>query len=207
MEASPMKTKMVFLVFSITALIMTIILIVLEVYYAAGALIVGMLIIGHRELWSLIRRGKMPPVDERVKENINKSIRNSFIFFGVVSILIMLLYITDPRVLQPDLEYFLGGLLLSVGIVYVISYLFYDRVETNLDRKGLKTFRTFLLVAGISLAVFIINAFFNNAINRIFNIDYLAFHRILLYVLPFVFAVGIIGSLVVFIKGLFARSS
>ena len=73
-----MKTKMVFLVFSITILIMTIILIVLEAYYIAAALVVGALILGHREWWSLIRKGRLPPADERVSGNINKSIRNSF---------------------------------------------------------------------------------------------------------------------------------
>ena len=201
-----MKTKKAFLSLFITALVMTIILILLEVYYAAGALVIGVLIIGHRELWSLIRRRKLPPIDERVKDSINKSIRNSFIFFGMVSILTMLFYITDQyEPIQPDLEYFLGGLLLSVGIVYMLSYIFYDRVEANLDRRGLKIIRIFSLVAGISLIVFIINAFF---VNMIFpSIEFLAFHRILLYVSPLVFAVGVIGGTIIFIKGLFVRSS
>lgn len=197
-----MKTKMVFLSFFITAIIMAIMLILLEVYYAAGALVIGVLIIGHRELWSLIRKRKLPPIDERVKENINKSIRNGFIFFGMISILTILFYITDQyEPIQPNLEYFLSGLLLSVGIVYMLSYIFYDRVEASLDRKELKILRIFSLLAGISLIVFIINAFF---INTIINF---AFHRILLYVPPFIFALGIIGSMVIFIKGLFARSS
>ncbi len=196
-----MKTKMAFLSFFITAIIMAIMLILLEVYYAAGALVIGVLIIGHRELWSLIRKRKLPPIDERVKENINKSIRNGFIFFGMISILTILFYITDQyEPIQPDLEYFLSGLLLSVGIVYMLSYIFYDRVEASLDRKELKKIRIFSLLAGISLIVFIINAFF---VNTIINF---AFHRILLYVPPFIFALGIIGSMVIFIKGLFARS-
>lgn len=199
-----MKTKTVFLTFSITALIMTIILLILEVYYAAGAIIIGALIIGHREIWSLIRKGKLPPIDERVRENTNKSIRNSFIFFGIVSILTVLSYIKDPNLMQPDLEYFLGGLLLSVGIVYVLSYLFYDRVEINLDRKGLKIIRIFSLVAGISLIVFIINTLFLNTIAP--GLEFLALHIILLCVSSFAFAVGIIIIMIIFIKGLFART-
>ncbi len=201
-----MKTKKAFLSLFITAIVMIIIFFLLEVYYAVGAIVIGVLIIGHRELWSLIRKRKLPPIDERVKENINKSIRNSFIFFGAASFLTMLFYIADKyEPIQPRMEYFLGGLLLSVGIVYTLSYLFYDRVEANLDRKGLKIIRIFSLLAGISLIVFTINAFF---VNTIFpSIEFLAFHRILLYVSPFVFAVGVIGSTIIFIKGLFVRSS
>ena len=199
-----MKTKTALITFSITALLMTIILIILEAYFVAVALVVGLLVLGHRELWSLIRKRKLPPIDERVRENTSKSIRNSFIFFGIVSILTILFYVSDDQYIYPQLEYFLGGLLLAVGIVYVISYVFYDRVEANLDRKGSKIFKASALVAGVSLIVFIINAFFGNVIYP--KPGFFTFHRILLYVSPFVFALGITGSMIIFIKGLFARS-
>jgi len=61
-----MKTRRLFLVVLIVALIVTIMLISLEQYYVAVALIVGTLIMRHRELWSLIKKRKLPPVDERV---------------------------------------------------------------------------------------------------------------------------------------------
>ena len=64
-----MRTKIAFLAVSIAALLVAIILISLKAYYVTIALVVGTLIIGHRELWSLIRRRKLPPVDERVREN------------------------------------------------------------------------------------------------------------------------------------------
>lgn len=205
-----MKTKMVFLVFSITILIITIIFTVQEAYYIAAVLIVGALIVGHREWWSLIKKRRLPPADERVRGNINKSIRNSFIFFVTVSILIMLVYINDEYMLEPDLEYFLGGLLLSAGAVYLLSYIFYDRVEPNLDEKEFKIFKTFLLIAGISLVVLFITVGFSDAIvksiYRIFNIDLVRIYLTLLYIPLLVFAVGLIGSSVMFIKGLFARS-
>ena len=206
-----MKTKRLLVASSITTLILIIIFVSLQVYYVAFALIVGILIIGHREWWSLIKKRRLPPADERVRGNINKSIRNSFIFFVTVSILIMLVYINDEYMLEPDLEYFLGGLLLSVGIVYLLSYIFYDRAEANLDERGIKIFRTFLLMAVISLAVHIIENFFGNAISkliyRILNIDFVTIARILVYTYLLMFAVGLIGSSVIFIKGLFARSS
>jgi hypothetical protein len=51
-----MKTRRVFLAVFITALIATIVLISLKAYYVAIALIVGVLLIGHREIWSLLRK-------------------------------------------------------------------------------------------------------------------------------------------------------
>lgn len=199
-----MKTKTALITFSITALLMIIILIILEAYFIAAALVVGLLVLSHRKLWSLIMKRELPPIDERVRENTSKSIRNSFLFFCMVAVLTMIFYFTDKyEPIQPSLEYFLGGLLLSVGVVYVVSYLFYDRVEVNLDRKRSKKFMVFSWVSGISLIVFIINAFF---VNTIFpSIEFLAFHRILLYVSPFVFALGITVSMIIFMKGLFAR--
>ncbi len=199
-----MKTKTALITFSITALLVTIILIILEAYVIAAALAVGLLVLGHRKLWSLIMKRKLAPIDERVRENTSKSIRNSFLFFCMVAVLTMIFYFADKsEPIRPGLEYFLGGLLLSVGVVYVVSYLFYDRVEVNLDRKGSKKFMVFSWVSGIALVVFIINALF---VNTIFpSIDFLAFHRILLYLSLFVFAIGITVSMIIFMKGLFAR--
>ena len=195
-----MKNKKTFWVFSVTSLIIAIIFIALKFYSLAAVIVIGAIIAGHREIWSLIRYRKMPPNDERVKENINKSIRNSFLFFIVISLVTILLYITDEPV-QPMIEYFLSGLLFSVSVVYVISYLFYDRIEANSRNKQLRLFRVFLLIAAISLLLFVIDAFF---INRIISFNV---HRALLYISALTFALGVIGSLVIFIKGLLVRAS
>ena len=213
-----MKTKRAFLAISITALILAVILISLEAYYVAIALVVGILLIGHRELWSLIRTKKMPPVDERVRENTGKSIRNGFIFFALATAFLMLPF--SVRLVEgPDTVHVLGGLFISAGAVYLLSYLFYDRVEPGLGEKGLKLLKTFLLVAGISLGAFIISVFLHNAIYGLlihfFGADFwdrigmadepVFFFVALLSVVAF--AVGIIGSLVIFIKGLFSKTS
>jgi len=213
-----MKTKKVFLSVSITALILTVVLISLKAYYVAVALVVGTLLIGHRELWSLIRRKKLPPIDERVKENTSKSIRNGFIFFALATAFLMLPF--SVRLIEaPDTVHVLGGLFISAGAVYLLSYLFYDRVEPGLGEKGLKKLKTFLLVAGISLGAFIISVFLHNAIYGLF-IHYFGadfwdrigiadepvfFFIALLSVVAF--AVGVIGSLVIFFKGLFSKTS
>ena len=212
-----MKKKRVLIAVAITALVVTIILISLKAYYVAIALIVGTLIMGHRELWSLIRRRKLPPVDERVRENVNKSIRNGFIFL-VTALAFLMLPFSVRLTEAPDTVNVLGGLFVSAGIVYLLSYLFYDRVAPRLAGRGLRMLRIFLLVAGISLAVGIISVFLHNAIYGLFiywfgedfwersgvGDEPVFFIMALLSVVAF--AVGIIGSLVIFIKGLLSRS-
>jgi len=212
-----MKTKRALIAVSITTLIVTIILISLRAYYVAIALVVGALFIGHREFWSLIRRRKLPPIDERVRENTSKSIRNGFIFLIIALVFLMLPF--SVRIIEtPSTVHVLGGLFLSAGAVYLFSYLFYDRVKPKLDEGRLKMLKIFLLVAGISLGAFIISVFLHNAIYGLFihffgedfwertgvGDEPVFFIIALLSVLSF--AVGLIGSLVMFIKGLFSKA-
>jgi len=212
-----MRTKRLFVAVFTTALIVTIILISLRAYYVAVALVVGTLIIGYREIWSLIRRGKLPPI-ERVRENTSKSIRNGFIFL-ILALAFLMLPFSVRLIEAPDTVHLLAGLFLSGGAVYLLSYLFYDRVEPNLGERGLKRLKIFLLIAGISLAAFIISVFLHNVIYGLF-IHFLGadfWERIgigdepvffIIALLSVVaFAVGIIGSLVIFIKGLFSKAS
>ena len=212
-----MKTQRILLAVSIAALMVAIILISLRAYYVTIALIVGTLIMGHRELWSLLRRRKLPPIDERVRENVSKSIRNGFIFFALALAFLMLPFSTI-LISEPVTVHVLGGLLLSGGAVYLLSYLFYDRAGPRLNEKWLKMLRIFLVVAGISAGTFIISVFLHNAIYGLviqwFGADFwdrigmpdepVFFFIALLSVVAF--AVGIIGSLVIFIKGLFSKS-
>ena len=212
-----MKMKRAFLAVAITALVVTIILVSLKAYYVTIALIAGTLILGHRELWSLMRRRKMPAIDERVRENASKSVRNGFIFL-VIALAFLMLPFSVRLVEGPDTIHVLVGLFLSAGMVYLLSYFFYDRVEPGLDGRGLRMLRIFLLLAGISLAVGIISIFLHNAIYALFTVwfgegfwertgvgDETVFFVIALLSVV-TFAVGIIGSLIIFIKGLFSRS-
>jgi len=212
------KTKRTLTAVSITTLIVTIILISLKTYYVAIALIVGTLLLGHREFWSLIRRRKLPPIDERVRENTSKSIRNGFIFL-IIALAFLMLPFSVRLIETPNTVHVLGGLFVSGGAVHLCSYLFYDRVKPKLDEGRLRMLRIFLLVAGISLAAFIISVFLHNAIYGLFihwfgegfwerigiGDEPVFFIIALLSVLSFV--VGLIGSLVMFIKGLFGKIS
>jgi len=193
------------LVVSIVALIMAIILISLEAYYVAVALIVGTLIMRHRELWSMIRKRRLPPVDERVRENTNKAIRNGFVFFAVATAFLMLPFsviLTEA----PDTVHVLSGLFLSAGLVYLLSYLFYDRAEPKIEEKRLRRLKTFLLVAGISLGAFIISVFLHNALSGLFGVEEPVFFIIAVFIAPLALVVGVIGSLVLFITGLACKS-
>ena len=211
-----MKAKRALIAIAITALIVTLILISLKAYYVAVALVVGTLIMGHREVWSLIRRRKLPAIDERVKENVSKSVRNGFIFL-VIALAFLMLPFSVRLIETPDTVHLLGGLFLSGGIVYLFSYLFYDRVQPGLITRESKILRTFLLITGISFAAFIISVFLHNAIYALFILwfgegfwdrngvgDEPVFFIISL-LSAVAFVVGVIGSLVIFIKRLFSR--
>jgi len=199
-----MKKKRAFLAVCITALVLTIVLISLRAYYVLVAIIAGTLLIGYRELWSLIRLRKLPPVDERVMENTSKSIRNGFIFFAIASVFLMLLFSININ-LNPDTIHLIGALFISAGAVYALSYLFYDRAEPKLGERGLRMLKTFLMVAGISVAVFILSAFLHNIVSGLVGTEEPVFFIIATILAPLAFAVGIIGSLVIFVKGLFSR--
>ena len=62
--------------------------------------------------------------------------------------------------------------------------------------------KTFLLVAGISLGAFIISVFLHNALSGLFGVEEPVFFIIAVIISPLAFAVGLIGSLVFFVKGL-----
>jgi hypothetical protein len=201
-----MKNKKTFWIFSVTALIITIVFIALKFYSLAAVIVIGALIAGHREIWSLIRYRKMPPNDERVHDNVNKSIRNSFLAFIIVSLITLLFYVVEEFA-RIDLEYFLVVLILFVELVYVISYLFYDKIEANLGKRDIKALKVLAVFEAASLVVFILNAMFVKIIFPVITDEIFTLHRLMLYISPVVFSLGIIGSSVIFIKGLLVRAS
>ncbi len=201
-----MRTKRAFLGTFITALVVTIVLISIRAYYVAIALVVGILLIGYRELWSLLTTKKLPPFDERVQENIAKSVRNGFIFL-VCALAFLMLPFSTILVTEPGTAHVLGGLLLSGSAVYLLSYILYDRVEPRLGERGLKMLRIFLMTTGISVAVFILSVFLHNALSGLFGVEEPIFFIISVFIAPLGFAVGFAGSLVIFIRGLIAKAS
>ena len=200
-----MRTKKVFISIFLTALVVTVVLISIKAYYIAIALVIGILLIGHRELWSLLTTRELPPFDERVQECIGKSVRNGFIFL-IFALAYLMLPFSTILVTRPDTAHILGGLLLSGGVVYMLSYIFYDRAESKLGEKRLKMLKVFLTTCGISVAAFIISVFLHNALSGLFGVEEPVFFFISVFIAPIGFVVGLIGSLVVFIQGLLARA-
>jgi len=203
-----MKTKGAFLVVSIIALILIVALVSMKEYYIAIAFAAGALVIGHREVWYLMKRRKLPPVDERVRENMSKSTRNGFFFFTAASAFLMLAFsIKMAYIVGLNPVHVMSGLFLAGGLVYLISYIFYDRIEPRLNEKGRGRLGVFLRVAGIGVGVFIISVFLHNAISAVLGIEEPVFFVIAVILAPVAVAVGLIGSLITVIRALVSQPS
>ena len=190
----------------IAALLITIALIAVEQYYVAVALGAGTIIMMHREIWSLITKRKLPPVDERVKENTTRAVRNGFIYFAAATAILMLpftIVLTRGR----DTIHVLAGLFLSAGLVYLISYLYYDRAQPRMSEKLSRLLKAFLLIAALSVGAFIICVFLHNMLGALLGVEEPVFFIMAVIVSPLALAVGLIGSLVVFIMGLSGKTS
>ena len=96
----------------------------------------------------------------------------------------------------------MSGLFLAGGLVYLLSYIFYDRAEPKLDERDLRRLRKFLQVAGIAAGAFIISFILHNAVSAVLGIEEPVFFVIAVILSPGAIAVGLIGGLVIFIKGL-----
>ena len=190
---------------ALVALVLTIAGISLRAYYVAIALVCGTLLMGHRELWYLIRGKKTPPIDERIQGNLTRSVRNGFVFFAIATAFLMLFFSIN-RTAPSETVHVLGGLLVSGGFAYLVSYFYYDRVEPKLTERRLKMLHVFLLIAGISIATFIVSVFLHNAVSALFHREEPVFFFIAVVLSPLAFAVGIGGALVLFLQGLFSRA-
>lgn len=191
-----MRTKKILTGVFITALVVGIALIAMRSYYVGIAIIAGMLLIGYREIWSLITTRRLPPLDERIRENTNKSVRNGFVFLMLVLGYLMMPF--SARLVEGDnTSIVLGGLLMSGGLVYCLSYIFYDRVEPKFSVRRFKILKSFLFAIALSIALYILGGLFHNVVFSIFEIEEPVFFTIAM--------LGILGCLVMFVYGLFMK--
>ncbi len=79
--------------------------------------------------------------------------------------------------------------------------LFHDQVEPKIAERRLKMLKAFLLVAGISFAVFIVGVILHGVLGALLEIEEepVSFFIAIFSLVPF--AVGTIGGLVIFLKG------
>ncbi len=198
-------TRKVLISVGATTVVVVAVLLLLEAYYVTIALAAGVLVLAHREVWSLLRRRRLPVLDERVRQNIGRSVRNGFVFLMVSLALLVLPFSTRVTSL-PDTQDLLAGLFLAGGVAYLVSYLYFDRAGPNLSQRRGDMLKVFLIVAAGGVAAFVICATLHNAVSALFDVEEPVFFTIAVIIAPLAVAVGLIGSLVVFLTGLFQRT-
>jgi len=99
-----------------------------------------------------------------------------------------------------------AGALIAVWIylVWMVrkkkANLFHDQVEPRIAERRLKRLKTFLLVAGMSFAVFIVGVIVHNALYGLSEIEEPVSFIIAISAL-WVFIIATVGGLVIFLKG------
>ena len=198
-----MKMRKALLAAIIIAVILMVVLISTREYYIAIALGVEVLLVFRREIWYLARYRRLPPFDERFQDNVKKAARNSFVYMSVATVFLMLAYaINIDYVVDYEPLQVLSWLLISSGLVYLLSYIFYDRAEPKLRPPEVGRFWTFLRIAGIAFGSGITSIFLHGVIGRLGVVEEPVFFVIGVLLAPAAMGVGLVGSLVFFIKGL-----
>ncbi len=174
-----------------------------ENIYIVLAIVLGVLLLGHRELWSLVRHGHLPVIDERVRANLTGAMRATGIFYFISGIVLILLLHFDVFEDAPT-GLVIGGQLVLVGIVYLIGYHYYDRARPNLGELALRWLRILLVTAGISLSTVALAIALHNMVYAWLGWEDAFFFILGLLVAPAVLALSLLGSLGIFIRGLCA---
>jgi len=201
-----MRIRIILLSVFVTTLVLVILLVSLREYYVAIALGSGAAILTRRELWYLFHHRRLPPFDERVRDNMTKAARNGFIFFAVASALLMMCYsINLSYVVDSDPVRVMSVLFLAGGLVYLLSYVFYDRVEPKLSSREIERLKMFLRVAGIAAGAGVSSAILHNVVSGVLGVEEPVFFVIAVILSPAAVGVGLIGGLVIFARGVVRR--
>jgi hypothetical protein len=195
------KTKCTLLAYAVISMLGLMVLLSRKNVYVVIALILGILLLGHREIWSLIRYRRLPVIDERVRDNLTGAMRVTGCFFFIASIvLIMLLRFNVFHETPTGL--IISGQLVVVGIVYLIGYHYYDRVHPHLGKRAMRWLRICMITARLSLSTIALAIALHNLVSAWLGIEDAFFFILGLLVAPAVFAISLLGSLAIFIKGL-----
>ena len=198
-----MKIRWTLIVYAAISMLGVMFLLSRENVYMVIALALGFLLLGHRELWSLVRYRRLPVIDERVRNNLTSAMRLTGGFFFIASISTILAMRFNAFEDTPT-GLIISGQLVIVGIVYLVGYHYYDRVRPNLEEKALRWLKVCLITAGLSLSTIALAIVLHNLVSAWFGVEDAFFFILGLLVAPAVLAVSLLGSLVIFIKGLWA---
>jgi len=197
------KTRCILIVYCVISVLGLMLLLARENLYIVIALVLGFLLLGHRELWSLARYRRLPVIDERVRNNLTSAMRLTGVFFFIASIvLILLLRFNVFRDTSTGL--IISGQLVIVGIVYLLGYHYYDRVRPNLGERAMHWLKICLITAGLSLSTVALAIVLHNLVSALFGFEDAFFFILGLLVAPAVFASSLLGILAISIKGLWA---
>jgi uncharacterized membrane protein len=196
-----MKTRWILIAYAIISMLGLMMLLSRENVYMVIALVVGFLLLGHRELWSLIRCRRLPVIDERVRNNLTSAMRLTGGFFFIASIVLILLLRFNVFRSTP-MGLIISGQLAIVGIVYLVGYHYYDRVRPNLEEKAMRWLKVCLITAGLSLSTIALAIVLHNLVSAWFGFEDAFFFILGLLIAPAVLAASLLGSLAIFIKGL-----
>jgi len=200
-----MKKKLALIIYAIISVIGVMLLLSLENIYVVIALVAGVLLLGHRELWSLIRYRRLPVIDERVRENLSGAMRLTGIFF-FITIIVLLVLLRFNVFHDTPVGLVISGLFMAIGIAYIIGYYYYERVRPSLGERAMRWLKICLITAGLSLSTIALAIVLHNLVSYWFGIEEAFFFILGLLAAPAVLAVSLLGGLVIYIKGLFGRA-
>jgi len=195
------KARWILIIYAAVSLLALMLMLSRENLYVVIALVVGILLLGHRELWSLVRHGRMPVIDERVQNNLTGAMRLTGVFFFIASIVLILLLRFNVFKNTPK-ELIISGQLVIVGFVYVIGYYFYDRVRPYLGERAARWLKICLITAGLCLSTIALAIVLHNLVSAWLGFEDAFFFILGLLVAPAVLALSLLGCLVIYIKGL-----
>ena len=102
---------------------------------------------------------------------------------------------------------FIGGALIVAWIYLVFmvrkkkTKIFHDQMEPKIAERRLKMLKVFLLVAGISFAVFIVGIVLHGVLGALLEIEEEPISFFIAISALYVFVIATIGGLVIFLKG------
>lgn len=196
-----MKIRIILIVYSVISVLGLMLLLSRENIYIVIALVLGILLLWHREIWSLIRYRRLPVMDERVQYNLARAFQVAGVFFFIISIVLILVMRFNVFHDEPA-GLIISGQLVVVGLAYLIGYHYYDRVRPNLGEGALRWLKTCLITAGVSLSTIALAIVLHNMISALFGFEDAVFFILGLLVAPAVMVISLLGSLGIYIKGL-----
>lgn len=196
-----MKTRITLIVYSVISVLGLMLLLSRENIYIVIALILGIILLWHREIWSLIRYRHLPVMDERVQYNLARALQVAGVFFFIISIVLILVMRFNVFHDEPA-GLIISGQFVVVGLAYLIGYHYYDRVRPNLGERALHWLKICLITAGVSLSTVALAIVLHNMISALFGFEDAVFFILGLLVAPAAIVISLLGSLAIYIKGL-----